>query len=168
MRVIALLEDPAVIRRILEHLGLWAPRAMQRSPPLVPRPGRCTPACRSPTTRFPTLPERRAGHTEHRSVITAALHWHRMPATDALIFLFLYSMTCANTSLPACGSVKYHFNLLRAPHCSNVLPPALLRSRAGPRRSPHWDEKLCSLSTPDHRQVDTAHGMQCKHNLPVH
>lgn len=31
-----LIEDPAVIRRILEHLGLWAPRAMQRSPPLGP------------------------------------------------------------------------------------------------------------------------------------
>jgi hypothetical protein len=27
MRVIALIEDPGVIRRILEHLGLWAPRA---------------------------------------------------------------------------------------------------------------------------------------------
>ncbi|MBI4191132.1 MAG: hypothetical protein HY525_11420 [Betaproteobacteria bacterium] len=36
-----------------EHLGLWAPRAMQRSAPLVPRPGRCTPACRSPTTPHP-------------------------------------------------------------------------------------------------------------------
>jgi hypothetical protein len=28
------IEDPAVIRRILEHLGLWASRAMQRRPPL--------------------------------------------------------------------------------------------------------------------------------------
>jgi len=27
MRVIALIEDPGVIRRILEHLGLWAPLA---------------------------------------------------------------------------------------------------------------------------------------------
>ncbi len=36
MRVIALIEDPAVTRRILEHLGLWAPRAMQRSPPRGP------------------------------------------------------------------------------------------------------------------------------------
>jgi len=36
MRVIALIEDPAVIRRIREHLGLWAPRAMQRRPPLGP------------------------------------------------------------------------------------------------------------------------------------
>jgi hypothetical protein len=33
MRVIALIEDPRVVRRILEHLGHWAPRAMQRSPP---------------------------------------------------------------------------------------------------------------------------------------
>jgi len=29
MRVITLIEDPAVIRRIREHLGRWAPRAMQ-------------------------------------------------------------------------------------------------------------------------------------------
>jgi hypothetical protein len=36
MRVIALIEDPGVIRRILEHLGRWAPWAMQRSPPLGP------------------------------------------------------------------------------------------------------------------------------------
>ena len=36
MRVIALIEDPGVIRRILEHLGLWAPQAMERSPPLDP------------------------------------------------------------------------------------------------------------------------------------
>jgi hypothetical protein len=36
MRVIALIEDPGVIRRILEHLGLWAPLATERSPPLDP------------------------------------------------------------------------------------------------------------------------------------
>ena len=34
MRVIALIEDPGVIQRILEHLGLWAPRVKERSPPL--------------------------------------------------------------------------------------------------------------------------------------
>ena len=34
MRVIALIENPGVIRRILEHLGLWAPLATERSPPL--------------------------------------------------------------------------------------------------------------------------------------
>ena len=33
MRVIALIEDPGVIRRILEHLKLWAPLATERSPP---------------------------------------------------------------------------------------------------------------------------------------
>ena len=33
MRVIALIEDPGVIRRILEHLGLWAPLATERSAP---------------------------------------------------------------------------------------------------------------------------------------
>ena len=36
VRVIALIEDPGVIRRILEHLGLWAPLATERSPPLAP------------------------------------------------------------------------------------------------------------------------------------
>jgi len=34
MWVIALIEDPAVIRRILEHLGLWAPQVKDRGPPL--------------------------------------------------------------------------------------------------------------------------------------
>jgi len=32
----ALIEDPQVIRRILEHLRLWAPLATERSPPLGP------------------------------------------------------------------------------------------------------------------------------------
>jgi len=35
MRVIALIDDPAVVRRILEHLGLWAPLPTERSPPLA-------------------------------------------------------------------------------------------------------------------------------------
>ncbi|MBI3069077.1 MAG: hypothetical protein HYY79_09460 [Betaproteobacteria bacterium] len=34
MRVIAMIEDAGVIRRILDHLGLWAPLATERSPPL--------------------------------------------------------------------------------------------------------------------------------------
>jgi len=33
MRVIALIDDPGVIRRILEHLGRWAPKASERGPP---------------------------------------------------------------------------------------------------------------------------------------
>ena len=36
MRVIALIEDAGVIRRILEHLGLWAPLPTERSPPVDP------------------------------------------------------------------------------------------------------------------------------------
>ena len=36
MRVIALIEDPGVIRRILEHLGSWAPLATDQSPPPGP------------------------------------------------------------------------------------------------------------------------------------
>ncbi len=33
MRVIALIDDPSVIRRILEHLALWAPEASGPDPP---------------------------------------------------------------------------------------------------------------------------------------
>ena len=33
MRVIALIDDPAVVRRILEYLGRWAPEASERGPP---------------------------------------------------------------------------------------------------------------------------------------
>ena len=32
MRVIALIEDPAVVRAILKHLGLWQPEALERAP----------------------------------------------------------------------------------------------------------------------------------------
>ena len=33
MRIIALIDDPRVIRRILEHLGLWAPETSAPGPP---------------------------------------------------------------------------------------------------------------------------------------
>ena len=33
MRVIALIEDPAVVRRILQHLGRWAPEPARPGPP---------------------------------------------------------------------------------------------------------------------------------------
>jgi len=33
MRIVALIDDPQVVRRILEHLGRWAPLPAQRSPP---------------------------------------------------------------------------------------------------------------------------------------
>ncbi len=36
MRVIGLIDDPGLIRHILEHLGLWAPEPTERSPPLAP------------------------------------------------------------------------------------------------------------------------------------
>ena len=34
MRIVSLIEDLGVIRRILAHLGRWVPQAMERSPPL--------------------------------------------------------------------------------------------------------------------------------------
>ena len=33
MRVIALIDDPAVVHRILEHLERWAPEPAARAPP---------------------------------------------------------------------------------------------------------------------------------------
>ncbi len=36
MRVIALIEEPEIIQRILEHLELWALEPAERSPPLDP------------------------------------------------------------------------------------------------------------------------------------
>ena len=36
MRIIALIDDPPVVRRILDHLGLWQPEASERSPPVPP------------------------------------------------------------------------------------------------------------------------------------
>jgi len=33
MRVIALIDDPSVMRRILEHVGHWAPEPAERGPP---------------------------------------------------------------------------------------------------------------------------------------
>ena len=33
MRAIALIDDPHVVRRILEHLGRWAPEPAERGPP---------------------------------------------------------------------------------------------------------------------------------------
>jgi hypothetical protein len=32
MRVIALIDDAGVVRRILEHLGRWAPESAERGP----------------------------------------------------------------------------------------------------------------------------------------
>ena len=37
MRVIAPIEDPAVVRAILTHLGLWQPQALERAPPAPAR-----------------------------------------------------------------------------------------------------------------------------------
>ena len=36
MRILALIDDPGVVPRILEHLGRWQPEAMGRSPPVPP------------------------------------------------------------------------------------------------------------------------------------
>jgi len=57
MRVIALIEDPAVARAILTHLGLWQPQALERA---SPAPARAWPEhanLASLTTLCPTSPE---------------------------------------------------------------------------------------------------------------
>jgi len=48
MRVIALIEDPGVIQRILENLGFPTPLATERSPPPELAPGRDLAAHLSP------------------------------------------------------------------------------------------------------------------------
>ena len=53
MRVIALIEDPVVVRAILVHLGRWQPKALERAPPVPPRMR----ACRSHIIPYPTSPE---------------------------------------------------------------------------------------------------------------
>jgi hypothetical protein len=40
MQVIALIDDDTVIRRILEHLGRWAPREVRRNQRAPPRDGK--------------------------------------------------------------------------------------------------------------------------------
>ncbi len=40
MQVIALIDDAEIIRRILEHLGCWAPREVQRNQRAPPRNGK--------------------------------------------------------------------------------------------------------------------------------
>jgi len=40
MQVIALIDDATVIRRILEHLGRWAPREARRNQRAPPRDGK--------------------------------------------------------------------------------------------------------------------------------
>jgi len=60
MRIIALIEDPQVIRRILEYVGRWAPQVTQRSPSLGPEAWSAHAGL--PLTHHPflTSPERRA------------------------------------------------------------------------------------------------------------
>ncbi len=52
MRVIALIDDPGVIRRILEHWGRWAPEPAARGPPV--RAAKVAGECH----RSPHLPSR--------------------------------------------------------------------------------------------------------------
>lgn len=49
MRVIALIDDPGVVRRILEHLGRWAPEPAERGP-----------AAQAPAARNPALAQKKS------------------------------------------------------------------------------------------------------------
>lgn len=54
MRVIALIEDPGVVRAILTHLGRWQPKALERAPPV---PSEVWPAHASPPLTYHPLPD---------------------------------------------------------------------------------------------------------------
>jgi hypothetical protein len=54
MRVIALIDDPDVVRRILGHLGRWAPEASERGPPLPDPEWPANAVIPSRITPFPT------------------------------------------------------------------------------------------------------------------
>lgn len=73
MRVIALIDDPAVVRRILKHLGRWAPSPPRAARPCRPRSGRPTPSSPSPITPF---------RTSHKTTRGASLArpWPSSPA----------------------------------------------------------------------------------------
>lgn len=65
----------------------WRARGLHNLPQ---RPLRSAPAARIGRWSTCGQPRSRAiGRTKHRSGITEALHWHRTPATRALIFPFL-------------------------------------------------------------------------------
>jgi len=69
----------------------WRARGLHNLPQ---RPSRSARAARIGRWSTRGQPRSRAiGRTEHQSGITAALHWHRTPATGALIFLFLSGQT---------------------------------------------------------------------------
>jgi len=51
MRVIALIDEPAEVRRILEHVGRWAPEPAERGPPSEVSDWRVTRSSPSPITR---------------------------------------------------------------------------------------------------------------------
>ena len=54
MRVIALIEEPVVVRAILTHLGLWQPKALERAPPV---PARTWPAHASLPLTYHAVPD---------------------------------------------------------------------------------------------------------------
>ena len=71
MSVIALIEDPAVVRAILTHLGLWQPQALERAPPA---PARAWPEhANLPLTYHPPARHRLKPRCGARSPRSAAL-----------------------------------------------------------------------------------------------
>jgi hypothetical protein len=78
IRVIALLEDPGVIRRIFEHLRLWAPRVKERVPPFdnATRPPARQPAAVQPSVSdidSPVVRKIRLGAAKLRELACHAL-----------------------------------------------------------------------------------------------
>jgi len=74
--VIALIEDPGVIRRILEHLELWAPLPTERSLPVDPAswpPYASLLLTYHPFPTSPDLPHKKASAPPGRGKELAAL-----------------------------------------------------------------------------------------------
>lgn len=55
MRVIALIDDPVVVRTILAHLGRWQPKAVEHAPPCPRVPGPRMRARRSRIILYPDI-----------------------------------------------------------------------------------------------------------------
>ena len=68
MRVIALIEDATVIRRILEHLGRWAPREMRQNQRAPPRHGKGSEEPKPPVLELTYHPRSRENSIFERSV----------------------------------------------------------------------------------------------------
>ena len=84
MRVIALIEEPGVIQRMLEHLGSWAPLTTKRRPPLGPVNWPRYSNLRL-NNQFPTLPDLPNRKRHLRNSQAAGKHLPRPGGRNSLL-----------------------------------------------------------------------------------